>query len=168
MESLREQPVLPPTSIPQVLLNPAIGISIALAVVIALLVFSRDTSNIPHANPPSWSSPMALLQTDAIERGLDILYNAKKRFPESVFRMIHVNGEITVLPPRFANPIRNEKGLSFARSVSNVGQMTPMKDVKDSLPRTSMLIFSDFLLSVSSSIENRWCKMLLGSHSLSS
>ena len=123
MESLRSEVLLIPTNIPSFLQNPVVTVSIFLAGAVVLLIWSRDNSNIPHANPPSWLRPAAVLQVDAMKRGIEILYDAKKRFPGRMFRMINSYGEVTVLPPEFANNIRNEPGLSFARPVQNVSHL---------------------------------------------
>ncbi|KAM3074076.1 hypothetical protein ACMFMG_008689 [Clarireedia jacksonii] len=117
MEPLKSSIVLFPNSLPPLALNP-ITTSILLAAVLAILFLSRKSSNLPHANPPSWFSPTIIMQLDAGKRGMDILDDGRKRFPDRAFRMINNNGEIIVLPSRFAHVIRNEEGLSFADSTT--------------------------------------------------
>ncbi|KAF5846076.1 hypothetical protein GGP41_008564 [Bipolaris sorokiniana] len=115
METLESSTVLFPTSLPPLVLNPVIT-SILFAAVIAILVLSRKNSKLPHANPPAWYAPTTINQLDAVKNGMNIVDDARKRFPDKPYRMINNNGEMIVLPARFANTIRNEAGLSFAKA----------------------------------------------------
>jgi len=117
METLRPPTVVFPTSLPPLVLNP-VTTSILLAAVIAVFVLSRKNSKIPHANPPAWYAPTTMNQVGAVKNGMNILDEARKKFPDQPYRFINNNGEVLVLPTRFANTIRNEPGLSFSKSVT--------------------------------------------------
>jgi hypothetical protein len=120
MEFQQTPAALTPPGLPPILFNPIIATSILLAVVIAILILRQDKSNIPHANPPTWFSPTAVRQVDAMKHGMEIFYGAKKRFAGSAFRLINNNGDVVMLPQRCANIIRNEADLSFSKSVMQV------------------------------------------------
>lgn len=142
MDSLRSSTVLFPTSLPPLVLNP-ITTSILLAAIVAILLFSRKTSNLPHANPPSWFTPTTVMQLDAVKNGMNVLDDGLKRFAGRPFRMINNNGEMIVLPSRCINSIRNEEGLSFARAIMNVGFVNYI------VSRWKMLTVQDFHTHVS-------------------
>lgn len=118
METLRPHAAAMASSIPVTLLNSSISISILLLGTLVVLLLKREDSKLPHANPPSWSYPVAMLKMDAKKRGMEIFNEAKKRFFGKAFRMISNSGEMIILPQHFANTIRNEEGLSFARRVA--------------------------------------------------
>lgn len=136
MEPLKFSPVRFPTSLPPLILNP-IATSILLAAVIAILISSRKNSKIPHANPPSWFSPTIIKQLDAVKHGVEIVDDARKRFPNKPYRMINTNGEIIVLPLHLVNTIRNEDRLSFSNAVTRVGSVNHLDEAE-------MLIVQDF------------------------
>lgn len=146
METLESSTVLFPTSLPPLVLNPVIT-SILFAAVIAILVLSRKNSKLPHANPPAWYAPTTINQLDAVKNGMNIVDDARKRFPDKPYRMINNNGEMIVLPARFANTIRNEAGLSFAKASTQVGSVNYLYEAKKKanypgLPRPCSRIYS--------------------------
>ncbi|GAO19703.1 uncharacterized protein UV8b_06094 [Ustilaginoidea virens] len=74
----------------------------------------RHLAEIPLANPPSWlffSRPaerVALVRSAA-----EALLRARDDFPHGPFRFLSDWGELLILPPEFAEEIRNEPKLSF-------------------------------------------------------
>ncbi|USP74760.1 hypothetical protein yc1106_02034 [Curvularia clavata] len=62
---------------------------------------------------------------------MDILDDARKRFPDRAFRIINNNGEMIVLPSRCVNAIRNEAGLSFAEAVEQVGSVKSLHEAEN-------------------------------------
>lgn len=89
----------------------------AAIVTFALLFVNKDNSDIPHINPPGRFSLTAFSRIEAAKNGMQFFDQAKKRFHDIPFRMISNTGEVLILPPRFANTIRNEDGLSFSKAV---------------------------------------------------
>jgi hypothetical protein len=101
-------------------------------VTLAFLFMKRDKSDIPHFNPPGWFSLVTFSQIEAAKNGMELFTKAKKRFHDAPFRMIKDNGDMLILPPRFANTIRNEVDLDFAKAImsdfhAHVPGFTPIR-----------------------------------------
>ncbi|EQB49230.1 hypothetical protein CGLO_11455 [Colletotrichum gloeosporioides Cg-14] len=50
---------------------------------------------------------------DFLKTGMSVLDKAKSSVADKPFRVLSENGDLTVLPPRFAHSIRNENDLNF-------------------------------------------------------
>ncbi|KAF9880859.1 cytochrome p450 monooxygenase [Colletotrichum karsti] len=54
---------------------------------------------------------------DFLRTGMKVIDKARSRNSETPFRVLSENGDLTVLPPRFAHSIRNEDNLSFGEFI---------------------------------------------------
>ncbi|KAI8941464.1 hypothetical protein NX059_002683 [Plenodomus lindquistii] len=91
-----------------------------LAVLIAfLLAFREEKSQYPLANPPGWFQTRLSKQIEFFRKGLDIVEEARKKYGDKPYRLITEQGEVLVLPPAYAQEIRNVQSLSFSRAISH-------------------------------------------------
>ncbi|KAH8745355.1 cytochrome P450 monooxygenase-like protein [Diaporthe sp. PMI_573] len=81
-------------------------------VCVALKLSNKD--DIPFVNPPRWFRPQPLARMDFFKTGMQVLSKARSTVADKPFKVLSEVGYVTVLPPRFAHSIRNEKDLSFA------------------------------------------------------
>jgi hypothetical protein len=94
----------------------------AFLVVLACVALKLSNKNdIPFVNPPGWFRPIPLARMDFFKTGMQVLSKAKSTVADKPFKLLSEAGYVTVLPPRFAHSIRNEKDLSFADVVKIVG-----------------------------------------------
>ncbi|KAM5357219.1 hypothetical protein ACJZ2D_016494 [Fusarium nematophilum] len=108
-------------------------IHVATAVLVIILasriINSMSKSSIPVINPPAWFEPKFIKELGFIDHSMEILNNAKNRFPCKPFRVFTDGGEVIVLPPTFAHEIRNMPALNFRSAI--------MKDLHSNLPAFS-------------------------------
>lgn len=90
----------------------------ALLVVLACVALKlSNKDDIPLVNPPRWFRPEALARMDFFKTGMQVLSKARSTVADKPFKVLSEGGYVTVLPPRFAHTIRNEKDLSFADAI---------------------------------------------------
>ncbi|KAF0317432.1 cytochrome p450 monooxygenase [Colletotrichum asianum] len=85
---------------------------VVLVTSVAFKLAKRDNS-IPFVDPPTWLRPRPLARMDFLKTGMSVLDKAKSAVADKPFRVLSENGDLTVLPPRFAHSIRNEDDLNF-------------------------------------------------------
>ncbi|KAF4926177.1 Cytochrome P450 monooygenase 1 [Colletotrichum viniferum] len=85
---------------------------VVLVTSVACKLAKRDNS-IPFVDPPTWLRPRPLARMDFLKTGVSVLDKAKSAVADKPFRVLSENGDLTVLPPRFAHSIRNEDDLNF-------------------------------------------------------
>ncbi|KAF7678873.1 hypothetical protein GT037_002621 [Alternaria burnsii] len=89
-------------------------ISLAVVALISLAIITSNKSKIPLANPPDRFHTAFSRQVEFITHGLEVVENARKRYGKQPYRLITNVGEMLVLPPSYAQTIRNEKSLHFS------------------------------------------------------
>ncbi|KAI8247611.1 Cytochrome P450 monooygenase 2 [Colletotrichum sp. SAR 10_98] len=85
---------------------------VVLVTSVAFKLAKRDNS-IPFVDPPTWLRPRPLARMDFLKTGMNVLDKAKSAVVDKPFKVLSENGDLTVLPPRFAHSIRNEDDLNF-------------------------------------------------------
>ncbi|KAI8171865.1 Cytochrome P450 monooygenase 2 [Colletotrichum sp. SAR 10_75] len=85
---------------------------VVLVTSVAFKLAKRDSS-IPFVDPPTWLRPRPLARMDFLKTGMSVLDKAKTAVADKPFKVLSENGDLTVLPPRFAHSIRNEDDLNF-------------------------------------------------------
>jgi hypothetical protein len=112
----------PDTALPSGLETPPLGYILTAVLVVVACVALRLTKkdDIPFINPPKWFRLRSLARMDFLETGMQVFDKAKSTVPDKPFKVLYESGDVTVLPPRFAHSIRNEKDLSFAEAVKKV------------------------------------------------
>ncbi|KAJ0384391.1 hypothetical protein COL922a_008446 [Colletotrichum nupharicola] len=85
---------------------------VVLVTSVAFTLAKRDNS-IPFVDPPTWLRPRPLARMDFLKTGMSVLDKAKSAVADKPCRVLSENGDLTVLPPRFAHSIRNEDDLNF-------------------------------------------------------
>ncbi|KAM5345999.1 hypothetical protein ACJ41O_011860 [Fusarium nematophilum] len=118
-------------------------IHVATAVLVIILasriINSMSKSSIPVINPPAWFEPKFIKELGFIDHSMEILNNAKNRFPCKPFRVFTDGGEVIVLPPTFAHEIRNMPALNFRSAIM---KSTAIKGaILDSVARLSSRVF---------------------------
>ncbi|KAH7076351.1 cytochrome P450 [Paraphoma chrysanthemicola] len=88
-------------------------VSLAVVALISLLIINSNKSKFPLANPPDRFQTAFSRQLEFITHGLKVMEDARKRYGKQPYRLITDVGEILVLPPSYAQTIRNEKALHF-------------------------------------------------------
>ncbi|CAN9356631.1 unnamed protein product [Alternaria alternata] len=88
-------------------------VSLGVVALISLVIIASNKSKIPLANPPDRFKTAFSRQLEFITHGLDVVENARKRYGKQPYRLITNVGEMLVLPPSYAQIIRNEKSLHF-------------------------------------------------------
>ncbi|KAF4341567.1 putative cytochrome P450 monooxygenase (lovA) [Fusarium beomiforme] len=77
--------------------------------------FSKE-STVPLANPPDSIFGTNKSRRNFVKLSREILAKARDLFPEEPFRLMTDWGEVLILPPQFADEIRNDPRLSFSRA----------------------------------------------------
>jgi cytochrome P450 monooxygenase-2 len=95
-------------------------VSLGVVALISLVIIASNKSKIPLANPPDRFKTAFSRQLEFITHGLDVVENARKRYGEQPYRLITNVGEMLVLPPSYAQMIRNEKSLHFGTTFAQV------------------------------------------------
>lgn len=91
-----------------------------LVVLVAFRLAKRDNS-IPFVDPPTWLRPRPLARMDFLKTGMSVFDKAKRSsVADKPFKVLSENGDLTVLPQRFAQSIRNENNLSFGAFIKAV------------------------------------------------
>ncbi|KAI8267504.1 Cytochrome P450 monooygenase 2 [Colletotrichum sp. SAR11_239] len=85
---------------------------VVLVTSVAFKLAKRDNS-ITFVDPPTWLRPRPLARMDFLKTGMNVLDKAKSAVVDKPFKVLSENGDLTVLPPRFAHSIRNEDDLNF-------------------------------------------------------
>ncbi|KAH6616256.1 cytochrome P450 [Boeremia exigua] len=88
-------------------------VSLAVAALISLVIITSNKSKIPLANPPDRFRTAFSRQVEFITHGLEVVEKARKQYGKQPYRLITNVGETIVLPPSYAQTIRNEKALHF-------------------------------------------------------
>ncbi|KAG6040946.1 hypothetical protein E4U41_006537 [Claviceps citrina] len=87
---------------------------------LAVAMIFHSASNIAHqpplANPPTTLLARLNAKRTFIKFSKEILLDARRRFPQQPFRLRTDWGDVLVLPPEFANEIRNDPRLSFGKA----------------------------------------------------
>ncbi|PNP74701.1 hypothetical protein FNYG_12037 [Fusarium nygamai] len=76
----------------------------------------REDSAIPLANPPKSLFGTGKTRRNFVKLSREILAKARGLFPDEPFRLITDWGEVLILPPEFADEIRNDPRLSFSKA----------------------------------------------------
>ncbi|KAG9502202.1 hypothetical protein J7337_005027 [Fusarium musae] len=76
----------------------------------------REDSAIPLANPPNSLFGTGKTRRNFVKLSREILAKARSLFPNEPFRLITDWGEVLILPPEFADEIRNDPRLSFSKA----------------------------------------------------
>jgi hypothetical protein len=95
-------------------------VSLAVVALISFVIITSNKSKIPLANPPDHFQTAFSRQVEFITHGLKVLENARKRYGKQPYRLITNAGEMLVLPPSYAQMIRNEKALHFGTTFAQV------------------------------------------------
>lgn len=108
-------------SIPSPLESPLPYVVTTLVFFLLFYSFGPKPSSIPHLNPkkPLEFSNLRAKKLFAFH-SREILGEWFKSAPEKVVRVIADVGEVLILPPRFANEIKNDERLSFSRFTYDV------------------------------------------------
>ncbi|KAF6781832.1 cytochrome p450 monooxygenase [Colletotrichum musicola] len=109
-DNLAEGPAgLPPSAVMTVVL-------LVIALPLVTKYFQVKTS-LPLVNPPKWFQLRAQKELGFLEDGMETLRNSRAKHPNKPFRILTELGEIIVLPPEFAQTIRNLTTLNFRKAV---------------------------------------------------
>ncbi|QGI82462.1 hypothetical protein CEK25_009191 [Fusarium fujikuroi] len=76
----------------------------------------RKGSVVPLANPPDSLFGTGKTRRSFVKLSREILAKARSLFPNEPFRLITDWGEVLILPPDFADEIRNDPRLSFSKA----------------------------------------------------
>ncbi|KAF5565816.1 putative cytochrome P450 monooxygenase (lovA) [Fusarium phyllophilum] len=76
----------------------------------------RKGSVVPLANPPESMFGTGKTRRNFVKLSREILAKARSLFPDEPFRLITDWGEVLILPPDFADEIRNDPRLSFSKA----------------------------------------------------
>ncbi|KAI8648050.1 Gibberellin cluster-C20-oxidase [Fusarium sp. Ph1] len=92
--------------------------ALALAPVALSLQRSRNDKGqaVPLANPSGSLFARNRTRRNFVKLSREILAKARSRFPDQPFRLITDWGEVLILPPEFADEIRNDPRLSFSKA----------------------------------------------------
>lgn len=93
-------------------------ISLAIVALISFVVFTQR-SKYPIANAPAWLELTTLRRMKYMKDGHTVLDNALKQYGEKPFKLLTNSGMVTVFPPEYANMIRNERQLVFAKAFAH-------------------------------------------------
>lgn len=91
---------------------------------VALKLTKKD--DIPFINPPTWSRPRPLARMDFLKTGMQVFDKARSSVADKPYRVLSEDGDLTVLPSRFAHIIRNENDLSFGEFIKAVRTRDPI------------------------------------------
>ncbi|EUC35851.1 hypothetical protein COCCADRAFT_24272 [Bipolaris zeicola 26-R-13] len=95
-----------------------ITMSLAVVTLIVSMFILTNRSKLPLANPPAWFQPMLVKRIEFMKSGPSVLDMARKSYGKQPYRLINHIGEIIVLPPSYANTIRNEPRLNFGEALN--------------------------------------------------
>jgi hypothetical protein len=99
---------------------------------------------------------------------LEILTEMRKRFGNEPYRLLTEAGDVLILPPSYAQVIRNEKGLSFSRTLESISKVIRSNiGTRLTWTRTSTAMLQDFLHLVLRTARIRFFKQSFGNSSLS-
>ncbi|KAJ3548702.1 hypothetical protein NM208_g877 [Fusarium decemcellulare] len=95
-----------------------VAILLAVAPAITSLTVSRKAKaqTVPLANPSGSLLGSNRTRRNFVKLSREILAKARSLFPDQPFRLMTDWGEVLILPPEFADEIRNDPRLSFARA----------------------------------------------------
>lgn len=82
---------------------------------VALKLTKKD--DIPFINPPTWFHPRPLARMDFLKTGMQVFDKARSSVADKPYRVLSDDGDLTVLPSRFAHSIRNENDLNFGEFI---------------------------------------------------
>ncbi|KAK7718583.1 hypothetical protein SLS64_002540 [Diaporthe eres] len=82
---------------------------------VALKLTKKD--DIPFINPPTWFHPRPLARMDFLKTGMQVFDKARSSVADKPYRVLSDDGDLTVLPSRFAHCIRNENDLDFGEFI---------------------------------------------------
>jgi hypothetical protein len=89
--------------------------------VLALTSYAAfNSSKFPLANNPGWCQTSVSKRIEFARDGRRIFQDAKKRYGPQPFRLLTEIGEVLVLPPSYANMIRNDMNLSTSKALEVV------------------------------------------------
>lgn len=94
-------------------------VSLAIVALISFLVISHQ-SKLPVVNGPGWFELTTFKRLNFMKNGADILRDARKRYHSQPYNLVMSAGLITMLPPKYAQIIRNDPRLSFGHSFARV------------------------------------------------
>ncbi|KAG6125820.1 hypothetical protein E4U12_006980 [Claviceps purpurea] len=77
---------------------------------------SRPSDQPPLANPSKTIVSRLSTKATFVNSSRDILSDARRRFPQQPFRLRTDWGNVLVLPPTFADELRNDSRLSFGKA----------------------------------------------------
>ncbi|KAK2594258.1 hypothetical protein QQS21_008037 [Conoideocrella luteorostrata] len=81
---------------------------------LAIRVLTKPISNVPLVNPPNFFEVTATRRKlHALTSARSLLSKAYEEFPNKCFRFMAEFAEVVVLPPEFANDIRNDERFDF-------------------------------------------------------
>ncbi|KAI9150844.1 cytochrome p450 monooxygenase [Paramyrothecium foliicola] len=92
--------------------------TITVGLLLASVFFWLEQSKTPVANAPAWWQPSLKKQIEWLKEGLHIMTEARNTSDGKPFKVLTEFGPITVLPPRFADAIRNMPALGFREVIS--------------------------------------------------
>ena len=95
-------------------------VSLGVVALISLVVIVSNKSKFPLTNPLDRFKTAFSRQVEFITHGLEVVENARKRYGKQPYRLITNVGEMLVLPPSYAQMIRNEKALHFGTTFAQV------------------------------------------------
>ncbi|RMZ71446.1 ent-kaurene oxidase [Pyrenophora seminiperda CCB06] len=91
-------------------------ITLVAVTLISFAVFT-NRSKYPLANPPRWFETRLTKRLEFMKHGPAIIEDARKLYGNQPYKLLTDLGECFVLPPPYANIIRNEKDLSFSKAI---------------------------------------------------
>lgn len=94
--------------------------SLVILVLVSLAAL-HNKSKYPLVNAPGWFQLRLFKQVDFINNGMEIFERSREKYPGKPFRMLTEVGEVVVLPPSWAQDIRNSADLSFGKALAQVG-----------------------------------------------
>ncbi|KAK7735828.1 hypothetical protein SLS63_003789 [Diaporthe eres] len=94
---------------------------------VALKLTKKD--DIPFINPPTWFHPRPLARMDFLKTGMQVFDKARSSVADKPYRVLSDDGDLTVLPSRFAHCIRNENDLDFGEFIKAILQNVARKQL---------------------------------------
>ena len=107
--------------------------TVTLVIATLVLFLCTQKSKYPIVNAPAWYEPTVLKRLEFLKHGAEIYDNARKQYANRPFKMICHVGEATVLPTKYADVIRNERRLTFGKSITYVSKRDRYCNGLDSL-----------------------------------
>ncbi|KAF6808175.1 cytochrome p450 monooxygenase [Colletotrichum sojae] len=111
---LKENLVEGPAGLP-----PSVVMTVVLLVTALPLVtkYLQTKTSLPLVNPPKWFQLRAQKELGFLDDGMETLRDSRAKHPNKPFRILTELGEVIVLPPEFAQTIRNLTTLNFRKAV---------------------------------------------------